>query len=405
MAAAITLDGADCSWPSAEELKKAEEIRKSCASEIAALKDPTRDTVGDVRLCRFLRFSSGKVPDATENYRKFLNWRVREDIETLRKGVVDLAREEFIAWLDSVRSPYAPPASLDIGETQDGHFVIFATPGDFKASDFVKKRPSCQTMDTDLLIVYICVEWLMRQIDDRSYEKQRMCYAIKVADMTNLGRETLPIFVPEIRRFAQNNFSALMSLYPEHDILILVLNAPFITRIVLAFATTLMSKRQASRIKVFSDAKAAEPQALMKHLLPLSSWPNSVGGGRANTELGFPVHDERRVAEFMARKEVTVARGVSVDISAFKKKNAPGSSTAEKAAPASTAGKEDEKVDVAMVEDKPTTEAQKAADTEPVPKEAAHTTASDGPVHEVTPVKMEEASTGSSSWFCCSAPA
>eukprot|EP00930_Biecheleria_cincta_P058023 TRINITY_DN4388_c0_g1_i1.p1 TRINITY_DN4388_c0_g1~~TRINITY_DN4388_c0_g1_i1.p1 ORF type:complete len:280 (-),score=47.66 TRINITY_DN4388_c0_g1_i1:20-859(-) len=279
-------------------------------------------------------------------------------------------------------------------------------------------------MDTDLMIVLTCLEWMMRRIDDNSYEKHRMCYVVKVADMTNLGRETLPIFVPEIRKFAQTNASAIFSLYPEHDILILVLNAPFVTRILLAFGSALMSKRQASRVKVFSDAKAAEPQALMKHLLPPSLWPQSVGGSRTKVELAFPLPhtDEKRVAEFIARKEVTIVRGVSIDIGAFKK-SAPAPPTAEEVErppgstekpPVSGAGeKPPEAEPAAQVEHKSAGEVQKAPESDPA-AEAGAAAASAGPsaspVHEATQVKMEEAEeaqqvpTGSS-WFCCAVSA
>ena len=36
----------------------------------------------------------------------------------------------------------------------------------------------------------------------------------------------------------------MMEMYCDQDILILMVNAPFIVRLVLAFATTIMSKRQ-----------------------------------------------------------------------------------------------------------------------------------------------------------------
>ena len=51
-------------------------------------------------------------------------------------------------------------------------------------------------------------------------------------------------------RFAQENGKQMMEMYCDQDILILMLNAPFIVRLVLAFATTIMSKRQPLSSKV-----------------------------------------------------------------------------------------------------------------------------------------------------------
>lgn len=307
---AALLNGADTSWPSKEELAKAKEIRRSCYAEIKALSDPTRDVVGDLRLCRFLRFNKGDVAKATKGYREFLIWRKNEDIETLRKGIVDLSPVDFMNWVDTVRSPLGPAACLCLGDTPEGHMLVFASPGWFKAGEFVKQRPACHTMDTDLLIVRTCIEWVLKRIEDRSYAAGKMLYTIKVADMTNMGKEKIPIFVSEIRNFAKTNMPPIMQMYCEHDILILVINASFAFRVIWSFVSSLISKRQADRVKVFGSL-TPEVQGILKALAEPDVFPTCIGGNRKDLPCCFPLaqDDPKRMAEWMGRTRSAVIRG------------------------------------------------------------------------------------------------
>lgn len=305
------LSGADCSWPSAEELTKANEVRRNCLAEINALRDPTRDVVGDLRLCRFLRYYSGNVQKAIKGYKEFLTWRVRENVETLREGVVDLAPDDMIEWVDSIRSPFSPAMNFSLGESPEGHTLIFAAPGFFKAADFAKQRPSCHTMDTDLLVVWTVTEWLMKHVDDMSYAANKVLYTIKILDMKNLGKEKIPIFVSEIRNFAKNNIPPVMQMFCEHDILILIVNAPFSFRVLWAFASTLISKRQQDRVKTFSDVMAAEPQSILKAIARPEQLPTAIGGTRSEVPLCFPLahEDPQKIKLWMSRTANAVNRG------------------------------------------------------------------------------------------------
>ncbi|CAJ1402105.1 unnamed protein product [Effrenium voratum] len=310
--AEYTLDGADVSWPSDKELAQLQEIRRICAAELAALPNSPRDVVGDIRICRFLRFNYGDVTKAAKGYSEFLKWRVTEKIDNLRKGLIDLSKEEFTEWLDSVRSPFAPALAPFFGETPDGHLIIFASPGYFKASEFAQKRPSCHTMDSDLQLVRASMEYIMKLVDDNCYKRHKVLYTVKLVDAIHLGRETLPIFVPEVRKFMQDNAGQIMAHYCDHDILILMVNAPFIVRLVIGFASTFMSKRQTNRIKVFSSAGSAECQKILKALGPPSMLPESLQGTRKaeNIPLFWPLpqDDESRIKEWMARRTAGVTR-------------------------------------------------------------------------------------------------
>ncbi|CAJ1402103.1 unnamed protein product [Effrenium voratum] len=299
----------DCSLPSEEELKQAEQIRKECAVQIGGLKDSPRDVVGDIRISRFLRFHGGDVDKATKSFGDFLAWREREKIDELRKDVIDLPPKQFIKWLESVMSPFSPILVPGFHETEEGHYVVFFAPGYFKAHEFVHKRPECQPLETDLLIMRVAMEYVMKQVDDNSYKKQKMCYSIKLIDAEHLGRDSLPIFVPQLRKLAQENLGNAMNFYCEQDILTLVVNAPWTVRFIMSFVSAFMTPRQLNRIKVFSNTVATEAQAAQEFLRaigPESTFPSSLGGDRAPEDIPFyqPMLFEnvRRVQQWMLRR-------------------------------------------------------------------------------------------------------
>jgi hypothetical protein len=198
-----------------------------------------------------------------------------------------------------------------LGETAEGHILFFASVGNFKAVEFVKQRPTCHTLDTDLLIMRVVTEWIMKQLDDRSYSAQKMLYTIKLIDLKGLGTEKLPIFVPELRDFLKTNIPPVMNMYPEHDILILVLNAPMVFRLVWGFASGLISKRQQKRVKMVGSSDSADAQAIIKSLVPSDILPEALGGIQTNVPLVFPLSskDPAKVEEWMARTVPPIVRG------------------------------------------------------------------------------------------------
>mmetsp|Transcript_73572 Transcript_73572/g.137483 ORF Transcript_73572/g.137483 Transcript_73572/m.137483 type:complete len:318 (-) Transcript_73572:37-990(-) len=308
----FVLDGADLSWPSSAELAQVAEIRNACQKELGELPTSARDVTGDLRICRFLRFYFGNVKKATDGYRAFLQFRLKERLDDLRQHVIDLPLAEFAEWVDKVRSPFTPPLGMTFGETPDGHMLVYVQPGFFKAVDFARKRPESHTMDTDLLIAWLCVERMLKQLDDRSYELQRMLYSVKIIDFQNFGKEKNPIMVSEVRKWAQTNVPGIMQHYCEHDILILVVNAPFAFRMIFAFVQALISKRQAARVKVFANTTAPDVQGIFQTLGAPSELVDFTQG-KVPTQprtLLYPYawEDETRVQEFLARKSPSVSR-------------------------------------------------------------------------------------------------
>mmetsp|Transcript_34640 Transcript_34640/g.79299 ORF Transcript_34640/g.79299 Transcript_34640/m.79299 type:complete len:320 (+) Transcript_34640:89-1048(+) len=308
----FVLEGADLSWPSSTELAQVAEIKEACKKELSELPVSSRDVTGDVRVCRFLRFYYGNVKKATEGYRTMLQHRLKENLDEFRKHVIELPLPEFAEWVDKVRSPFTPPFGLTFGESPDGHLLVYAQTGFFKALDFAKKRPECHTMDTDLLISWLCIERMLKHIDDRSYELKRMVYTVKIIDFQNFGKEKNPIMVPEVRKWAQTNVPSIMQDYCEHDILILVVNAPFAFRMIFAFASALISKRQAARVKVFANTTSPDVQGILTGLAAPQELVEFTQGKVPSKPMTllypYAWEDETRVQEFLARKQPSVSR-------------------------------------------------------------------------------------------------
>eukprot|EP00913_Durusdinium_trenchii_P029267 g27434.t1 len=139
--------------------------------QIAAMPEKPRDVVGDIRVCRYLRFYSGDVAKASAAFAKYLQYWVDEKIHVLREGLMDLELKDFTKWLESVMSPYTPHFVPGFTTTQDGSF---------KPNEFVSKRPACHTLENDLALIRVSLEYFMKQVDDNCYKRRRMCYAIKL---------------------------------------------------------------------------------------------------------------------------------------------------------------------------------------------------------------------------------
>jgi len=389
------IDGADLTWPTDAELAKVEEIRKNCADQIAAMPEKPRDVVGDIRVCRYLRFYSGDVAKASAAFAKYLQYWVDEKIHVLREGLMDLELKDFTKWLESVMSPYTPHFVPGFTTTQDGHFVIFTSPGSFKPNEFVSKRPACHTLENDLALIRVSLEYFMKQVDDNCYKRRRMCYAIKLIDCKELGNETLPVFVPEIRKFAQDNLGKIMSFYCEQDILLLVVNAPFMVRAITAFATTFMAKRQSNRIKVMGTATGSDVQNVLRAIGPASIFPPTLGGTRKAEDVPFlkPLlyQDESRVKKWMERSSAGNSH------SGADPKPPPSANVSETAD--ASASRTEQASGYERAEQPETLEPLPVVNLEDV-----------GPPEDVQPesdmkVDIQEATATSGGWLCsCSAP-
>ncbi len=133
------------------------QIRMACDAEIKALHLPNEDNysdvvknrddvIGDIRICRFLRskkrgndYCQADVDTATEAFREFLKFRVKNDfkVEKIRATVVGKSPEEFLDWFHKracVDLPMCPYAGLN----NDGDMIMYIRQGqgDFHGNIF-----------------------------------------------------------------------------------------------------------------------------------------------------------------------------------------------------------------------------------------------------------------------------
>ncbi|CAE8739480.1 unnamed protein product, partial [Polarella glacialis] len=247
------------SLPSGEELQQIRDIQAECKAEIDAIPGPPEDIVGDLRVCRFLRARHGNVKEATEWFRSFLKWRVESGIDKLRAQVIGRSPEKFLSWWLPRANPYLPICPY-AGRTDDGHVIWYVRSGMIDPVKFVEHRQT--TMEQSKMSFIMILEWTMWHLDELSRKEGRMTYVIKVADMKGLGSDgrKLPIFVSEMKNFMFGMLKEFQTNYCEHDALFIVVNAPFVFRVLYAVVKLVLSKRQISKMRILGDSSQPDIQ-------------------------------------------------------------------------------------------------------------------------------------------------
>eukprot|EP00441_Pelagodinium_beii_P031323 CAMPEP_0197714288 /NCGR_PEP_ID=MMETSP1338-20131121/130887_1 /TAXON_ID=43686 ORGANISM="Pelagodinium beii, Strain RCC1491" /NCGR_SAMPLE_ID=MMETSP1338 /ASSEMBLY_ACC=CAM_ASM_000754 /LENGTH=158 /DNA_ID=CAMNT_0043298233 /DNA_START=420 /DNA_END=893 /DNA_ORIENTATION=- len=130
--------------------------------------------------------------------------------------------------------------------------------------------------------------------------------------MTMMGTEKNPLLHKRSRNWIEERIPILGRMYCEYDMAVVVLNAGSLFQAAYSFCATWMSERQKARVRVFSDAKQAEPQALLLDLAPKETWPPSIGGTASTVQHALPIpwEDPVSLAKFKARKTAGCALGV-----------------------------------------------------------------------------------------------
>lgn len=263
--------------PTAEEMCKVEQMRSSCAVEIAALACPADDVIGDLRVCRFLRNRGGDVAEATDWYRGFLVWRVESGIEVHRPQVVGRSPDGMLAWWGKRCNPYLPLCPYG-GRNDEGHLLWFIRQGLIDAVKFIEHRPVA--ISDDLLSFQLLCEWTLWHLDQLSRAEGRMVYVVKVADMQGLGEggRKLPIFVPKFKSFLADMLAAMQRNYCESDVHFLVINAPFLFRVVFPVVKLMLTKKQVAKFVFLGDTKQPDVQRAFGEHVPSHLLPGLYGG-------------------------------------------------------------------------------------------------------------------------------
>mmetsp|Transcript_63507 Transcript_63507/g.206297 ORF Transcript_63507/g.206297 Transcript_63507/m.206297 type:complete len:408 (+) Transcript_63507:14-1237(+) len=281
--------------PSAEELGKIAQIRAACKAGLEVLTCKADDVVGDLRLCRFLRSRHGDVKEATEWYQEFLKWRLESGMDVDRQQVVGRSPENMLEWWRARSNPYLPICPYG-GRNKDGHVLWFMYQGRLDPKKFIEHRQVSK--EEDLKSIYLVLEWMLWHIDTLSRQEQRMVYVVKVADFNGMGSEgrKLPIFVPEMKAFLMEMLKGMQKFYCEHDACFLLVNTPFAFRMIFSVLKYVLTKRQASKMRVLGDSSQADVLANLKLYVPEDRMPTLYGGPVQALPGMFPFKTEAEIA-------------------------------------------------------------------------------------------------------------
>lgn len=274
--------------PSPEEASDIAEIKAQCSREIAALENQDDDVVGDLRICRFLRATQGDIQMAYEWFRDFLIWRVETGLDKAREEVIGLTPDEFLAWWSKRANPFVPFCPF-AGRNLDGHIVWYMRQGVTDAEKFVDCRQV--PIERDLSLMHLVMEWTLWHANCLSRHEGWMVCVIKINDFRGLAAEgrRLPVLVPEFKSFLMDMVNNDKTRYCEHTALFVVVNVPFIFRALFGVAKQVLSKRQASKIRVLGDTAKADIRSRLQSLIPAAILPQEYGGCMTVAPNAFPL--------------------------------------------------------------------------------------------------------------------
>jgi hypothetical protein len=282
--------------------------------QIDNLSHRNEDIIGDLRVCRFLRATSGNVKEATEWFREFLQYRSETALDASRQEVIGKTPEELLAWWSDRSNPFLPFCPY-AGRNQDGHIIWYMRQGYIDPQRFVDHRQI--PMAEDLKCIHLLMEWTLWWLDKLSREEGRMLFVIKFNDFQGIGSggRRLPFMVPAFKNFLVEMVKNDKKFYCEHNSLFLAVNIPFIFRALFSGAKAFLTKRQAGKIRLLGDTSQMPVREMMKRLIPESILPQEYGGSVVSAIGAFPLASEVQIDEWY-RKRHLVTSDVPKDDSA-----------------------------------------------------------------------------------------
>jgi len=295
-------------WPTPEELAAAGRIRKANQQAIEQLIFPTRDVIGDLRIVRFLRARHHKEAEAQEWYATFLKARLEDcpEIETkIRPAVIGMTPEEFNSFFIERSHPEGLTYPW-VGHTQEGVGICMARMGFMDTVKFTEERDDIP-MHQDYLLILASMEWSLWYLDEESHRQHRLMMLIKVVDMGGLGTDgrKIPIFVPKMSAWLGNSLKIMHKCYCEHDAMVLVLNAPFVFRIIWAFLATIVTAKQRSKLTILGSTSDAAVRKKLFHFVPAGVLPKELGGKLPSLQNVYPAPSESAIPDWIVRMKNT----------------------------------------------------------------------------------------------------
>merc|ERR1712032_873303 len=123
-------------------------------------------------------------------------------------------------------------------------------------------------------------EWYLWHLDEESHKQHEMLYIVKIVDLDGLGKEgrKVPIFVPKFKTFLFGILHMLQKPYCEHDAAILIVNAPFVFRLVWGMVSLILTEKQKTKFILLGHTSDPNVKAKLLRLVPKSILPVQLGG-------------------------------------------------------------------------------------------------------------------------------
>merc|ERR1712032_1623561 len=105
-------------------------------------------------------------------------------------------------------------------------------------------------------------EWYLWHLDEESHKQHEMLYIVKIVDLDGLGKEgrKVPIFVPKFKTFLFGILHMLQKPYCEHDAAILIVNAPFVFRLVWGMVSLILTEKQKTKFMLLGHVSGEAMQ-------------------------------------------------------------------------------------------------------------------------------------------------
>ncbi|CAK0851024.1 unnamed protein product, partial [Prorocentrum cordatum] len=147
------------------------------------------------------------------------------------------------------------------------------------------------------------MEWTLWHLDNESHRQQKMLYVIKVLDLNGMGSDgrKVPIFVPKMKEFLIGMMQSMQHPYCEHDACFIMLNAPFVFRLVWGVFSLMMTAKQKSKVIMLGSTSDKKALDRLLQLVPASMLPQELGGERRGLQNLYPPAPASEIPEWISR--------------------------------------------------------------------------------------------------------
>jgi len=307
-----SLYGVEQGLPSAEDLGKIKLIREACRKEIACLKDPDEDIIGDLRVVRFLHSRKGNVETATEWFRNFLVWRVTEQPpggtpEDWRREVAGRSVDNFRQWYLRRSNPH-DPMNPCAGENEDGMLLTWLAMGFLDPKSWTESHHPQYSEDDDFKLAIQYLEWTYWELERRSREQGKLSYVVKMIDMKGSGEDGRQSFLWWDRKYSDFILKRITPLaqhhYCDHDSMFVVVNAPRLFSVMWNAVKYVLTERQRSKFKILSSSSEPSNQKVLMQVWPKEHLPLEYGGSLVSIERVYPPAGKADKERFHAERHL-----------------------------------------------------------------------------------------------------